>query len=216
MRKYHKIQSVFKRDPETKFKTLIENDFSMPEFEYLADNKWVFTEKVDGTNIRFLWDGENFDIRGKTDNADIPPMLKTSLVEIGSRLKLLFRDKFKKGSDEDTMNVCFYGEGYGNRIQSAGKLYNPKNTSFVLFDININGWWLERENVEEIANEMRLDIVPIIGTGSLWDGIDMVRKGFNSKWGDFIAEGIVARPVIELRSRRGDRIITKIKHKDFL
>jgi hypothetical protein len=46
--------------------------------------------------------------------------------------------------------------------------------------------------------------------------IDQTRTGFKSQWGDFIAEGIVARPVVELKSRNGDRIITKIKYKDFI
>jgi len=39
--------------------------------------------------------------------------------------------------------------------------------------------------------------------------------GFMSAWGEFKAEGIVARPSIELIARNGKRIITKIKHKDF-
>jgi len=57
--------------------------------------------------------------------------------------------------------------------------------------------------------------VPIVGKGTLQDGIDLVKKGFNSVWGDFLAEGIVARPAVELRTRRGDRVITKIKACDF-
>ena len=52
MKEYHKIQTIFKRDPENKFKTLIYGEFSLPEFEYLKNNTWIFTEKVDGTNIR--------------------------------------------------------------------------------------------------------------------------------------------------------------------
>ena len=44
----------------------------------------------------------------------------------------------------------------------------------------------------------------------------MTRKGFSSQWGDFIAEGIVARPKVEMKTRRGDRIITKIKYRDFV
>ena len=59
MREYHKITTVFDRDPENKFKTLIDGQFSKPEFEYLANNEWDFTEKVDGTNIRIIWDGED-------------------------------------------------------------------------------------------------------------------------------------------------------------
>jgi hypothetical protein len=45
--------------------------------------------------------------------------------------------------------------------------------------------------------------------------VKICNKGFESQWGDFIAEGIVARPQVELRDRAGHRIITKLKHKDF-
>ena len=51
MNEYHKIQTVFKRDIQSKGKTLIEGQWTLPEFEYLASNIWAFTEKVDGTNI---------------------------------------------------------------------------------------------------------------------------------------------------------------------
>ena len=79
----------------------------------------------------------------------------------------------------------------------------------------INGLYLERESVEDIARKIGLKIVPIIGRGTLEDAIEMTKKGFNSEWGEFIAEGLVARPVVELRTRRGDRIITKVKYRDF-
>ena len=48
MKEYHKIQTVFMRDLENRYKTLLEGQFSLPEFEYLANNEWAFTEKVDG------------------------------------------------------------------------------------------------------------------------------------------------------------------------
>ena len=74
--KYHKIQTVYKRDPVTKYKTLLEGEYSLPEFEYLADNEWVWTEKVDGTNIRVMWDGwKKLSFGGRTDNAQIPTPL---------------------------------------------------------------------------------------------------------------------------------------------
>ena len=38
---YHKIQTVYKRDPMTNYKTLLDGEFSLPEFEYLANNDWV-------------------------------------------------------------------------------------------------------------------------------------------------------------------------------
>lgn len=46
MKEYHKIQTVFLRDPNTKFKTLLEGEFALPEFKYLANNEWVFTNQT--------------------------------------------------------------------------------------------------------------------------------------------------------------------------
>lgn len=37
---YHKIQTVFKRNPATNYKTLLMYEWSKPEFEYLAKNQW--------------------------------------------------------------------------------------------------------------------------------------------------------------------------------
>ena len=212
MERYHKIQTVYKRDPKTNFKTLLLNEFSLPEFEYLRDNSWVFTEKVDGTNIRVIWNGNDFidnfslEFRGKTNNAQ----LSTQLINV---LPCLF-NKERMQEIFSRTSVCLYGEGYGAKIQKGGGKYRA-DQSFVLFDIKIEDFWLQRKDIEDIAQKLNIEIVPIIGIGTLTDMISIVRKGFNSDWGDFIAEGIVAKPQIELKTRSGQRIITKIKHKDF-
>ena len=208
MKTYHKIQTVFKRDPETKFKTLLENDYSLPEFEYLKNNKWIFTEKVDGTNIRIMFQDGKITFGGKTDRAEIPNKLVNRLNE--KILPLI--DKFVEIFND--ADVCLYGEGYGAKIQKGGGNYRA-DQDFVLFDIKIGHWWLKREDVEDIANKLNLDIVPIIGSGSLEELVEYVKTGFSSKWGEFMAEGIVARPENELLARNGNRIITKLKHKDF-
>ena len=79
----------------------------------------------------------------------------------------------------------------------------------------INEWWLQRPDVEDVARKLSLDIVPVIGSGTLHECIDRVRNGMGSTWCKFEAEGIVARPATELVSRGGHRIITKIKCRDF-
>jgi len=208
MNEYHKIQTVYLRDPQTKFKTLLDGEFALLEFEYLANNEWVFTEKVDGTNIRIMFDGERITFGGKTDNAQIPAFLVT-------RLQELFLPKLEVFKSEFELNkVCLYGEGYGAKIQKGGGNY-LQGQDFVLFDININGWWLNRPIIKQIATALDIDVVPIVGHGNLYRMVTMVRDGFESQWGNFIAEGIVARPSCELMSRSGHRIITKIKYKDF-
>ena len=213
MKTYHKIKTVFNRDPKTKYKTLVDGDFALPEFEYLKNNRWVFTEKVDGTNIRVMYnglgvEGNSIKFGGKTDRAQMP-------VDLGNRLNERFLSQFdlfwKLFEDAE---VCFYGEGYGPKIQKGGGNYR-KDQDFVLFDIKIGRWWLQRKDVAEIGQKFGLDVVPIIGEGTLGDMVEMVESGFNSQWGDFQAEGIIARPETELKARNGRRIITKLKCKDF-
>ena len=210
MEKYHKIQTVFKRDMANKGK-ILEGKYSLPEFEYLKDNKWVFTEKVDGTNIRIDWRrGEGRIFGGRTDNAQIPAPLIQKLEEI---FPLEVLDSAIKTEDADFLTL--YGEGYGARIQKGGGNYNSNGVDFVLFDVLVGGWWLKREDVEMIAESLDVDIVPIRGSGTLQSGIFLVRNGLNSEWGNFPAEGLVMKPEVELKTRAGNRIITKIKHKDF-
>ena len=56
-------------------KKLIEGKFRNPVVEFLKDNQWNFTEKIDGTNIRVHWDGHKVMFGGRTDNAQIPTSL---------------------------------------------------------------------------------------------------------------------------------------------
>jgi len=208
MGEYPKIPTVYARDPATSYRTMIVGEFAWPELEYLQNNIWEFTEKVDGTNIRVMFKEGVISFGGKTDNAEIPVFLMAKLNEIFLPLQPKFLELFNDAE------VCLYGEGYGAKIQKGGGNYR-KDQSFVLFDIRIGEWWLQRKDVVDIAMKLGLDIVPVIGEGTLHDMVAKVKTGFNSIWGDFMAEGIVARPKVELIARNGKRIITKLKHKDF-
>ena len=212
MKEYHKIKTVYNRDPENKYKTLLIGEFATPEFEYLANNEWIFTEKVDGTNIRVMFNGESITFGGKTARAQIPADLVNKLSERFLPQLSIFQNTFDC-SEAGSVEVCFYGEGYGPKIQKGGKYREDQD--FVLFDVKIGNWWLQRKDVEDIAENFLLDVVPIIGVGTLHEMVDITRGGFNSNWGNFTAEGIVARPSVELKARSGERIITKIKYKDF-
>ncbi len=74
MNEYHKIETLFVRDMEGT-KKLIEGEYRHPLVEYLKDNIWIFTEKVDGTNVRVHWDGHTVVFGGRTDNAQMPTVL---------------------------------------------------------------------------------------------------------------------------------------------
>lgn len=210
MKEYHKIQTVYFRDPGTNYKTLLEGTWSKPEFELLKDIDWICTEKIDGTNIRVMWDGENVRFGGKTDNAQIPAILIEALQDT-------FTNEKMKEVFSDADNVCLYGEGYGKKIQKGGN-YLPDRADFILFDVKVGDWWLTREANEDVATKLNIGVVPIIGIWKLEQAIEYVKNGFKSTVAhnkDYIAEGLIMKPKTELFNRRGERIIAKIKHKDF-
>ena len=221
MIEYPHIDSVFKRYIEGPNRgRLIEGEWTHPEFEYLAPCKWVGTEKVDGTNIRVQWYPQGVDgssipslyFQGKTDKAQPIPNLWKKLGEIFTvdLMIQVFPDR----------DICLYGEGYGAKIQKGGGNYIPDGVDFVLFDIRVGDWWLKYADCAQIAECLNIKIVPMVGEFTLYEAIDLIRHGFISKWSrscltQFVAEGLVLKPHYDFRFRNGQRIITKIKTKDW-
>lgn len=207
MKEYNKIYSPFVRDEVTN--KLKRGEWSRPEYGYLQEKKWIATEKIDGTNIRIMWDGSSVVIGGKTDSAQLPADLVKTLQEqfmtITQRQR--FAEKF------GTKQVCFYGEGYGAGIQKGGGYRADKG--FILFDVMIDGCWLNIGNVLGIAETFGMTVVPTIMEGTLAELITFVESRPKSSFGDFEMEGVVARPEVVLLNNRGERLITKIKVKDF-
>ena len=89
------------------------------------------------------------------------------------------------------------------------------DVDFILFDVMINESYLSHDNVEDIADHLWIETVPVITTGPLANAINLVEYGFSSRIGTQTAEGLVMRPLVELKTQTGQRIITKIKYKDF-
>lgn len=208
LKEYHKIETLFERDEKTK--KLVEGLYRNKTVEYLKGNKWQFTEKIDGTNIRIYWDGHKVSFYGRTDKAQIPAELVNRLNELfgGEVNEQLFEQKF--GETE----VVLVGEGYGAKIQGCGSLYR-QDQDFILFDVMIAGNWQPRESVEDIANYFKLDVVPIVYEGTIEGAVHYVKIKPKSKIGTANSEGVVGRPVVEMQDRCGNRVIVKIKVKDF-
>lgn len=209
MKEYHKIETLFERDMEGS-KKLIEGQFRNECVEFLKDNQWYFTEKVDGTNVRIHWDGHKVSYGGRTDNAQMPMPLVERLQELfsGNTNEELFEQKF--GETE----VIFYGEGYGGKIQS-GSLYKATQ-DFILFDVLVGDTWLKREDVVNIAEAFKLDVVPIVLEGNIQEAVAFVKTKPLSPIGEGKeSEGLVGIPKARLTDFRGNRIIVKIKTCDF-
>lgn len=206
---YPKIPNIFKREEGNNSNKLIEGEFSSTDLEGLAGMTWKWTEKVDGTNVRIIWDGYRVEFRGRTDRAQFPPHLLAKLEELfgGPNKEELFEQKF------GNRPVILFGEGFGEKIQSGGK-YGPVN--FILFDVLIEDkLWLSREAVDEIADAFGIQSVPVVGIGSLYDAVKFIKTHPKSWLKDDTMEGIVCRPIVRIFDWRGDRFIVKIKCRDF-
>lgn len=203
---YTKIPNIFRRDEKSN--KLLEGVYSTPELSLLQDITWQFTEKVDGTNIRVIWDGYRVSFAGRTDKATIQPHLLKRLEELfgGEDKEEIFEQTFGK------KEVILFGEGFGEKIQKGGELYG--SVDFILFDVWI-GMWLQRDAVEDIARKFGIRDVPAVGFGSLKDAVEFIKKHPKSVLRNAEMEGIVCRPFCELQDRRGERIIVKVKCRDF-
>lgn len=208
MIEYHKIEGLYARDMEGS-KKLIEGQFRNATVEFLKDNTWVFTEKIDGTNISVCWDGHSVTFNGRTERAQIPAHLVNFLTAtFGSpEAEQIFEEKFGETP------VILFGEGYGPKIQNGGAYRS--DVSFIMFDMLISGNWQTRESVEDVAKAFGIDVVPIIFEGTIQEGVDFVKAKPKSTIGTANMEGLVGRPKIEMRDRCGKRVIVKIKVEDF-
>ncbi len=208
--KYHKISGLYKRDEKGCFTS----EFAKPEFEYLLYQAWDWTEKVDGTNMRIgLFNGA-FEIRGKSDKAQMVPDLiqnMKAMMETAEASGIWSLDLFHQ-------SMTLYGEGYGPGIQKNGGLYRA-DKGFILFDVLCGGRFLERQLVEEIAVDLDIPIVPYVLYGSIATAIQylttsplsiVAQRGTD----DRVMEGLVGIPTVPLYNQWGERVIVKLKVED--
>ena len=212
MIKYQKIDTVFERDMNGS-KKLIEGSFRDPAVMYLKNNSWMFTEKIDGTNIGVVWDGHRVTFQGRTEKAQIPAALVNRLNELFGGL--VNEELFEAAFGEET--VILFGEGYGNKIQKNGHLYKPDGVDFILFDVYFpeEDLYLERESIENVAKTFNIACVPLLSRGTIAEAVAFVKSKPMSVIGTAPMEGLVLKPDVEMRDRQGKRIIVKVKVMDF-
>jgi len=227
--KYPKIQTLFMRDRIRKVKRkglIMRNRFSKPEFSNIIN--WNVSEKLDGENTRIHihYFRDNFQdgngpyqqkvwLGGRGNNAQ---MNQTILKELNNTFNPekpeLMNDTFWLDEKPPT-NIMLFGEAIGEGIHHGG-LYT-KYPTFVLFDVFIDGWWLDRENVNDIATKLGFYFAPSFGTMRIPEIIKFVKSKPNSHITPHkkIIEGVVCRPVTGMLYRNGSQIMFKLKCKDY-
>lgn len=202
---YHKINTLFKRDPKTK---KITSQYSLMCFDNIT--YYSVEEKVDGTNIRITIENDVLSIGGRTDAAQIPPHL---LNYLNSKFTI---DKVKEVLETDHIEYAIiYGEGIGPKIQEPmGSKYSDEPV-FMMFDIRIGRFWLERDSYERIAEKLSVPCVPFLGIMTKEEIIDVVKHkpmSICSKQTQMM-EGLVCKtPYFD---RNGQRILFKLKCTDY-
>jgi len=216
--KYIKINTIWKREEKTG--KIIPGEYSKKEIQNIK--MWHITEKIHGRCTRLIFKRghyhsmtvqEKLTFWGKTDNADIPTSLLHYLQDTFDI------EDFKRiwNGTEDT-EIVLFGEGYGSKIQKGGGRYRD-DASFILFDVWIDGWWLEPHDVKDIAHKLKIDYVPELGVITEEGAIDIVENqqpySRISKDKTLLAEGIVARSYPMVLFRDGTPAMWKLKVRDF-
>lgn len=204
MKEYHKIRWIYKFDSKTHLPIQEIDEY----FNNLKSCRWIFTEKIDWTNIRIVWDWHNVSFYWRTDNAQLPWNLLNKLKEIF--IEELFEQNFWE------TNVVLYWEWFGGKIQKWLNDYWDKE-DFILFDVEINWIFLERENIEWVAKSLWINLVPILLVWTLDYAIKYVKdkKILDEQISKTIPEWLVWVPIWWYLDRLWNRIIVKIKQGHF-
>lgn len=211
MTEYQKIETLYKFDNTTKTYT---GEFYNQYVEYLRNNRWLTSEKVNGTNVSVQFDSHRIEFHGRTERADLPK----EVIEI-------LTEKFGDSEVEFEQLFCgkpavLYMECYGGKIQ--GGAYGGKER-LVGFDVTVNGQYLDKRCIGEIFAKFGVDCVEFKEVENLDVAINEVKswaenpkRGISPycEKGTTVKEGLVCVPSVRIYDNRGKRIIVKIKTED--
>lgn len=225
--RYPKINTLWQRNQNKKVKrkgVIYEGLYSEEAFGNIR--KWTTTEKIDGENLRIhidfipgnaepphIWVGSRNDTETPNINEDVLSYIKTH-INTESLMKA-----FTNGSLtvwDCPMHAMIFGEAFGGNIHH-GHDYRI-TPSFIIFDIVVDGWWLEHKNTISIANKLGIPTVPV---HTQLKTIEQITKYVKSQPDSIIAEnphvteGVVCTSSPLLLTRNGFPLRFKLKTKDY-
>ena len=164
-------------------------------------------EKIHGTSSHISWNAEtkeiNFFAGGESHEKFVALFNKEHLI-------VKFNEVFPD------MDVVIFGEAYGGKQQGMSHTYG-KELKFIGFDVKVGDYWLNVPNAEDVCKQFGLEFVH-------YDKIEVNLENLN-KYRDMMSvqavrngilepkkrEGIVLRPLVEMRLNNSDRVICKYK-----
>ena len=116
--------------------------------------------------------------------------------------------------------ITIYGEAYGGKQQGMSNTYG-KELKFIAFDVLIDEIWLNVPDAENICSQLNIEFVnyvkiptdiEILNAERDKPSVQAMKNGCGE---DKIKEGIILRPLEEMTTNNGKRIIAKHKRDEF-
>jgi hypothetical protein len=176
-------------------------------------------EKIHGTSAHITF-------TNLPDEALLDPIPKLSFFSGGEKHEnfvALFDQEDLKARmiDAGYVNVTIYGEAYGGRCQGMKATYGDR-LRFVAFEVLMGEHsYLNVPIAHRVCTALGIDFVHYERGPCTLEWLDAQRDAKsvqavkNGMGEDKLREGIVVRPVIELRKNSGERIIAKHKGEAF-
>ena len=166
-------------------------------------------EKVHGTSAHVRWkEGEISFFSGGSKHESFVALFDKDVLRAG--FEAIGQDL-----------VVVYGEAYGGKCQGMSGTYG-KALCFTAFEVAIGDSWLVVPAAEAIVVErLGLEFMPYARIPTTLDAINAerdadsviaARRGMGS---GHMREGVVLRPLVELKKSNGSRIVSKHKRDEF-
>lgn len=233
---YEKIYAPFGRD-SSKSEYVNTSKWSKPEFEFLQNNEWIWTQKIDGSNLNIIWDGERVSYKGHTDKTQWNERSKNYIESVfcTTEAETVFEQLYGEQPVIVSMEIVSkdFNQNYGH-LDGHFYVYDVRN--------GVTGKYWDRKAVEDFVQAFdpeykEIEAVQIIFKGTIKEAIEWVKiaREYNENFerksvyisnivgfvdvknplGKYPIEGLVGRPLVEIYNSKGERIITKVKCKDY-
>lgn len=200
-----KCKTLFRRNLDT-FK--VTNELTDQRYAQVKD--WLVTEKMDGMSVILSINTEDYTYFGRSRNTNFNAEQQQFMDEaFHSANYQLFKIGFEKPVD-------IYAELVGPGIQ--GNPHNLDALELFVFDVRVNDFWLDWDNVCDIAEKAGLQTVSLATPDGERVSAEYVVSfiDYHLKFPqDEYCEGFVARTDPYLYDNMGNRIMWKLKVSDY-
>ncbi len=188
----------------------IDNLYKADAQDILLFHECYALEKIHGTSANILWDGwvVNFFSGGEK---------RARFIALFDHIVL--RETFEEMFGIDGAHVTIYGEAYGGKCQGMSATYG-KELRFIAFEVKVGDVFLSVPQAADVVKKVGLEFVHYDKCPTDLTTLDNLRDALSCQairngMGAHPREGIVLRPLIELRKNNGSRIIVKHKGEAF-